>query len=176
MTPSAQERFRVLFEDAYRPLLAYARRRIADVDAAEDVVAETFAIAWRRIDDVPDGDAARAYLFGIARRVLANHRRSGRRRWRLVSRIVREPDPSTDPGPVLADPRVAAALGALSETDREVLRLAAWDGLSNQQIAAVLDLSPSGVASRLQRARQRLAAELTRLGVERTPSREGGTA
>ena len=49
---------------------------------AADVTAETFLVAWRRYDDAPPGDG-RPWLFGIARHVLANHHRSGRRRDRL---------------------------------------------------------------------------------------------
>jgi RNA polymerase sigma-70 factor (ECF subfamily) len=43
-------------------------------------VAETFTVAWRRIADVPSGQDARAWLYGVARRVLANHDRAIRRR------------------------------------------------------------------------------------------------
>lgn len=168
-----EQRFRRLFDEAYRPLVAYALRRVADRPSAEDVVAETFAIAWRRRGTLPDGDRARPYLFGIARRVIANERRS-RRRWsRLVGRLRQQP--VEDPEPSVSDPRVAAALAALPQRDREVLRLAAWDGLANEDIAIVLGLSPSGVASRLQRARRRLTEALAAAAVERTPPRKGGT-
>lgn len=168
------ERFRRLFEEAHRPLLAYALRRVADRTSAEDVVAETFAIAWRRRGALPEGRQARPYLFGIARRVIANQRRGRRRSSRLIDRLSRQP--IADPGPPASDPRVATALAALSDSDREVLRLAAWDELSNEDIAMVLDLTPSAVASRLQRARRRLATELTTAGVERTPRRKSGTS
>lgn len=168
-----ERRFRGLFDEAYRPLMAYALRRVPDRVSAEDVVAETFAIAWRRRGTLPDGNRARPYLFGIAGRVIANERRS-RRRWsRLVGRLRQQP--IEDPEPSVSDPRVAAALAALSQRDREVLRLAAWDGLAYEDIAIVLGLSESGVASRLQRARERLASALAAAGVERTPPRESGT-
>lgn len=168
-----EQRFRRLFDEAYRPLMAYALRRVADRASAEDVVAETFTIAWRRRGALPDGDRARPYLFGIARRVIANEQRS-RRRWsRLVARLRQQP--IEDPEPRVSDPRVAAALAALPQRDREVLRLAAWDGLANEDIAIVLGLSPSGVASQLQRAREHLASALAAAGVERTPPKGGGT-
>lgn len=59
--------------------MAYARRRCDDA-LAEDVVAETFLVAWRRLDDVP-AHAALPWLYGIARRTLANQHR-GRERLR----------------------------------------------------------------------------------------------
>ena len=69
---SAEERFTALFEATRLPLLAYAVRRVADPADAADVVAETYLVAWRRLDDVPAGACARPWLFGVARRVLAN--------------------------------------------------------------------------------------------------------
>jgi len=58
------------------PLLGYALRRTDNTDDAADVLAETFLAAWRRLDEVPRGDEARLWLYGTARRVLANHRRA----------------------------------------------------------------------------------------------------
>ncbi|MEV6981126.1 RNA polymerase sigma factor [Sphaerisporangium sp. NPDC051017] len=72
-------RFVEIYEHAYRPVLTYALRCCQDPDDAADVVAETFMTAWRRIEEVPEGDAARLWLFRVARRVLANHRRGERR-------------------------------------------------------------------------------------------------
>src|SRR3954468_24387404 len=69
------------FEDLYRAtyprVLAYARS-VASREDADDAVAETFAIAWRRQRDIPRG-AELGWLIGVARRVLANARRSRRR-------------------------------------------------------------------------------------------------
>jgi DNA-directed RNA polymerase specialized sigma24 family protein len=50
------------------------------------VIAETFLTAWRRLDDVPAGDEARLWLYGVARRMLANQRRGARRRSSLADR------------------------------------------------------------------------------------------
>lgn len=51
---------------------------------AADAVAETFLVAWRRLGEVPDGREARLWLFGVCRRVLANHRRGELRRRHLA--------------------------------------------------------------------------------------------
>ncbi len=82
-----RRRFEALFEENFRPLLGYAMRRIDDTSAAADVVAETFTTAWRRLDDVPNGTEARLWLYGTARRVLANYRRGERRRGALVDML-----------------------------------------------------------------------------------------
>lgn len=41
---------------------------------AADAVAETFLVAWRRLPEVPSGEEARPWLYGVARRTLANQR------------------------------------------------------------------------------------------------------
>ncbi|MEL6983584.1 MAG: sigma factor, partial [Actinomycetota bacterium] len=67
-------------------VMAYALRRCSSDDAA-DVVSETFVVAWRRLDDIPEEPAVKPWLFGVARRVLANQRRGLRRRGELVRKV-----------------------------------------------------------------------------------------
>ena len=74
-----KEEFAAVYATTYRGLLGYALRRCDTPEDAADVVAETFTIAWRRAADVPSGDAARLWLYGVARRVIANHRRGVQR-------------------------------------------------------------------------------------------------
>jgi len=68
----ADQRFARLYRDHYAAVLRYARRR-TDLDSARDVAAETFLVARRRLPDVPaDPAQAQPWLYGVARRVLAN--------------------------------------------------------------------------------------------------------
>jgi RNA polymerase sigma-70 factor, ECF subfamily len=145
-------------------MLAYALRRTDNTDDAADVLAETFLTAWRRLDDVPAGDQARLWLYGTARRVLANHRRGERRRLALADRLkadlavsYRQPAYTGR----LAD--VAAALRRLPPADQELLALAGWEGLAPGDIATVVGCSGNAARIRLHRARRRLAAELDRV-------------
>lgn len=158
-----EERFRALFESAYRPLLAYARRRTNASDA-DDLVAEVLTTAWRRLDDVP-ADHALPWLYGVARRVLANQRRATDRRRALVTRL------ASQPAPVAAeseDPAVLSALERLRPADQEVLRLAAWEHLDTAEIAVALGCSPNAAALRLSRARRRFRETLTGTDQSRT--------
>jgi len=84
---SPEERFAALFNRTHRPLLAYAVRRVTDPADAADIVAETFLVAWRRLDEVPPDEQARPWLFGVARRVLANYYRGEHRRVALGERL-----------------------------------------------------------------------------------------
>jgi len=84
---SDETRFQTIFEANFHSVLGYALRRTATSADAADVVSETMLIAWRRLDQVPSGDSARPWLFGVARRVLANQRRGIGRQERLGDRL-----------------------------------------------------------------------------------------
>jgi DNA-directed RNA polymerase specialized sigma24 family protein len=148
-----------LWHDWHRRVLAYALRR-ADPATAEDVVAETFVIAWRRLDRLPDPPLP--WLLGVARRVLANARRGERRRLALLDRLRGQQAAVTAPLPGV-EGWALAALGLLSERDREALMLHAWDGLDNADAGTVMGCSAATYAVRLHRARERFARALADL-------------
>lgn len=157
------ERFARTFDAHHQHVLAYAMRRVLELADAEDVTAETFTIAWRRILLAPEPEEARPWLFGIARRVIANHRRSIARRLRLALRFrseIRQPRSSR---PV---PSAIEALMRLTMDDQELLRLLAWEQLTQAEVATVLGTSPNAIAIRLNRARHRFSVELARLRLE----------
>jgi RNA polymerase sigma factor (sigma-70 family) len=157
---SRRARFRAVYDANYHRVLGYVLRRTSSREDAEDVVAETFLTAWRRLEQVPDGSGARPWLYGVARNTLANQRRGERRRKRLTGWLRTEPtSPQTvDAGSEVA--WVAAAFARLRDCDREVLALAAWEGLDPGEIAVVLGCSRNAARIRLYRARRRLAREL----------------
>ena len=159
--PAALTRFDALFTAHQRHVLAYAMRRTRTLADAEDAAAETFLIAWRKLDAIPAIEPL-LWLYAVARRVLANHRRGLGRRERLAA-LLRVEDVAT-PMPVGEDRDgpAFAALASLSPADQELLRLVAWEELGNQQVAAVLGVTPNAVAIRLHRARARFAAALDR--------------
>jgi RNA polymerase sigma factor (sigma-70 family) len=157
------DRFSRLFADTERELLAYALRRVDRAEDAADVVAETFLVAWRRLDAVPRGDSARLWLYGVARRQLANQRRGQLRRSRLADRLRAELPAAVAAARSPEDHRVGAVLAALDrleEEDREILRLTSWEGLTPSEIATVLRVPGVTVRSRLHRARKRLRLEV----------------
>lgn len=151
--------FETLYLANVRALLAYALRRVERPEDAADVVADTMLVAWRRIDMVPPGDEARLWLFGVAHRVLANQRRGARRREHLGNQLRQSLRGRVDPdhaAAVAAGHDMRAALDALPAGDRELMRLVSWEGLTPEEIATVLDLSPGTARTRLFRARARL--------------------
>lgn len=158
--------FRRAFDAHARAILGYALRRADDAADAADVVAETFVVAWRRVDELPPEVEVRLWLFGVARRVLANQRRGNLRRSaladrlraQLVERVVSDPSDLAE----VAD-EVREALRGLRDEDREVLLLTAWEGLTPAEIAAALGVPAATVRTRLHRARKRLRRSLDEL-------------
>lgn len=170
----AELRYQRLFDQHHGEVYAYCRRR-TNAPTAADCAAETFLVAWRRLDDVPAGDAAVAWLYGVARRVLANEYRTGRRFRRLLTRlrgIDRSPDPTPETVVVRRerDQTVLTAMGRLRPQDRELLRLALWEDLPHAEIAAVLDCSTQAATQRIYRATRRVAREHQRLDHDHTPA------
>jgi len=136
----------------------YFRRR-APADH-EDLVTEVFLVAWRRREDVPREPLP--WLYGVARKVLANHRRAGDRRAALTERAAAHaataaPDLAEAVG-LRAD--LARALAALPDHDRELVLLVAWEGLTLAEAAAALGCRRGAAAVRLHRARRRLHTAL----------------
>ena len=156
-----RERFEALYSDYHGPVFGYVLRRTDNAEDAADAIADTFLIAWRRLDDIPTGDQARLWLYGVARRVLANQRRGERRRSTLADRLAAEIIVPHGPLESTGDlAPVAAAFGRLRQSDREILALEGWEGLTPAQIATVLDCSRNAARIRLHRARRRLTAQL----------------
>jgi RNA polymerase sigma factor (sigma-70 family) len=162
----AGARFTALFEETYRDILAYALRRTSTRPDAEDVVAGTYLVAWRRLEEALATEAPLAWLYGVARRTLANQRRGQRRASALRQRLQSDSSPAApDRTHDLVEVRdevadVLRALDTLKERDQEVLRLAAFEGLTPAEIGSVLGVSGSRARTYLYRARRRLQEAL----------------
>jgi RNA polymerase sigma-70 factor (ECF subfamily) len=165
--PDPRHRFAELYRALYADLVRFVQRRV-DAGAAEDVVAEVFLVVWRRVAELPeDEDAARAWVYGVARGHLMNARRGDRRRTALGVRLA---DATLTPPPadLTADAAarrvdLARAWRRLSAVHQEAIGLTALDGLSAPQAAAVLGISPVAYRLRLSRARRTLRLHLDHL-------------
>jgi RNA polymerase sigma factor (sigma-70 family) len=157
-----RRRFDALFEAYCSDVVAYCGWQAGSASDAEDAVAEVFMTAWRRLDDVPRGDAARVWLYATARRVIANQRRSTRRRAALAERVALAAPPQ-EPEVHSEESLVQEALRRLGPLDREVLLLSEWEGLSPAQIASVLRCPRVTARGRLHRARRRFRSTFEEL-------------
>jgi RNA polymerase sigma-70 factor, ECF subfamily len=159
MKDDATGRFEVLYRQHFRAVLRYALARL-EPESAKDAAAETFLIAWRRLPEVPADPVP--WLFGVARKVIAGQLRSSARRQALRARLEVAGAGQADPGDIVEAvaqrAAVLAAFARLSENDREVLSLIAWDGPTSTAAAGVLGVTRLAFGVRLHRARRRFSA------------------
>ncbi|WP_433367846.1 RNA polymerase sigma factor [Streptosporangium sp. CA-115845] len=163
-------RFEAVYNQAYGQITAYAARRCDSPQDAADVVAETFTIAWRRVDELPEGEEATLWLYGVARKVLANHYRGdNRRRARHIGLDAKMADLYGDsPDSKVELEAIGQVFRTLSDDDRELLSLVAWEGLDREEIATALGVSRNAVRIRLHRARRRFSRALAAADVSFT--------
>ncbi len=128
----------------------YLRRRVRDINVAEELFQETFLRVAEKPGAIKTAGSGRAWLIGIARNLLREYfRRQGRRKLETLTE-----EPSAD-GKAREDTRVAAmreAIRRLPETQQDVLRLRIEHELSYAEIAASLDVPIGTVRSRLHNA------------------------
>ncbi|MFB7672273.1 RNA polymerase sigma factor [Kitasatospora purpeofusca] len=151
-----EDEFRAVYGEHHTAVYRYVRRRVAPEEAA-DVTAEVFTTVWRRFGDRPHS-AVLPWLYGVARRTVANHLRAResalaavRAGWSVTVAVARDVGEQ-----VAARDAVQRAWSGLSPADREVLALIGWEGLTVRDAARALGCSTAVFSMRLLRARKRL--------------------
>jgi RNA polymerase sigma-70 factor (ECF subfamily) len=170
------EAFGLIYDRHAATLLRFLGRRVG-TRVAEGLVGELFRIAFERRTafDASRGSAL-PWLYGIGSNLLLKHRRGEARRLRASARIAMGLE-ATDhrAGAAALDarvlfPRVADAIEALPDGEREALLLFAWEDLPYQSVAEALELPVGTVRSRLNRARAHLRELLEPKGKGRVRS------
>ncbi|MGW2712419.1 RNA polymerase sigma factor [Streptomyces sp. NPDC001356] len=157
------ERFRDVYEECYPRVLGYATSLVGR-QAGEDITSETFTVAWRRRHDLPE--PALPWLLGVARNLVRELRRRDALRYAIAAEEAERISRGTqihagDVAAEVTDRHIALkALASLSDTDRELLTLIAWHGLSAKEAAQVLNCTGATLTVRLFRARRRLEKAL----------------
>lgn len=151
--------WRVLYDRAYAPLLAYVRCRVAgDAVRTDEVVQETWLVAVRRIGRFDPGRGSfEAWLVGIAQNVLRNERRRMARQRAEVATdaadVAELASESVRPDEAIVRARVSLTFASLSSSHRAVLRAKYAERRSVDAIASAIGRSPKAVESLLSRAR-----------------------
>lgn len=162
MKPDVEELYRLHAQE----LRGYLYRRAGQAGA--DLLGEVFLVAIQRADDLPEPEVRRAWLYGVARRLLLAAAREDRRRHDAEGERARLHDPAADPEGGDPTDQVRAlreALDSLREPDRELIRLTEWEQLQIGEAAVVLGIRPGTARVRLHRARRALASHPALQGV-----------
>ncbi|HET6152810.1 MAG TPA: sigma-70 family RNA polymerase sigma factor [Marmoricola sp.] len=150
----SESAFEELFRRTAPEVHAYLRRRIGA--ESEDLLGEVFVIAWNRRRDLPRPELHRAWLFGVARRLVLVHLRKQRQSNQAAVDLARQGVLASSADPE-RDSVVLRAMEALPERDRELIRLTIWEGLTTAEAAVAVAMRPGAARVRLHRARRRLA-------------------
>jgi RNA polymerase sigma-70 factor (ECF subfamily) len=159
--------FTRIYAAQYPYVVKYGQRRLFDPDAAAELAQEVFVIAWRRRDEVPDHSLP--WLYGVARRLLANQWRAGRAAPRVVPIVDADLAGGTGADTTVGVADLRAALATLGELDQEILRLIGWEELTVAEAAQVLGCTRTTAAVRLHRARRRLTEAMSTRDVPPVP-------
>lgn len=162
------ERFGVLYDRYVTEIHRFVAGRLG-TQAADDLTAEIFLAAFHsRADFDARRGVVRGWLYGIATNVVAQHRKREIRQLQIMRRAAADEPADTGhedlvTGRVTAASvkgRLASALDAMPDADRDVLLLLALADLSYQEIGQALDIPAGTVGSRLNRIRRKLRAAL----------------
>ncbi len=144
-----------IYNDFHSKLRSFTLRRVSDADAADDILQDVYLRIHSHIDDLRAQDRLEGWIFQIARNAIIDYYRRTRPQEELPETVAapkeEEPDTASE---------VAASLGdmvrCLPRKYRQALELTEFQGLSQVELAAKLNISASGAKSRVQRARQKL--------------------
>jgi RNA polymerase sigma-70 factor (ECF subfamily) len=160
LAASDGDAFEELFRATHGMLVRYAATFIHDHAAARDLVQDAYVRIWERRTTLDPRRSLKALLFRTVRNLALNRARDRRTRRDLLTDyepdVYREPAPDAHVEGRELSRRLEAWIGALPERQREALRLSRFEGLSHNEIADVMDISPRTVNNHLVKALQHL--------------------
>ena len=157
-----------VFDEMYEPLFRYVRSITQSPEAAQDVTQDAFIRLWEVRDSLSLDQSLEAYLYRIARNRAYNYERNQRTRSEKEE-DVREKTPAQPAPPTRPDAQASAQrledrlwrwIGELTERQREALVLSRFDGLSHDEVAEVMDISPRTVNNHIVRALKHLRGRI----------------
>ena len=174
--------YSIFFRRHVDAITRYAVRRCLNPDDVADLVGECFLVALQAAHRyVPETDTALPWLFGISRRLLAKQRRkyAGNRRLEVKASNAfphfSEAEDNEIASAIDASrqaPALEEALARLTRSEREVLELVAYDGLSPSEAAITLHITPNAARVRLSRARRAVRTHLDSAAVVGAPAED----
>ncbi len=173
---SDKSEFLELVETHTLRLRAAVRSLGIDQSTADDILQDALLVAWNRFDIELHGAAFPAWVVGIARRLVLNHRRRGARRWNLLQNQVagflaaRRPETPSLLQKMATSEQLEAVrecMETMDEESRLVLEQRYFRGLSPTEIAEINGTNSNMVRQQLHRVRQRMARCVrTKLGTD----------
>jgi RNA polymerase sigma-70 factor (ECF subfamily) len=143
-----------MFEANHARVLRYIEGSVYNRSEAEEIAAEVFTVAWQKFDS--EDPFGLPWLIRTAMYKVRDHQRTQFRKPSMLEALTRRAEEASEPLSRLEILALRDALSQLSHTDREIVRLTYWDGLSAGEVATVLRMRQGAVWTRLSRARAQL--------------------
>jgi RNA polymerase sigma-70 factor (family 1) len=153
--------FEELFRATHGPLLRYACGFTNDEAVAADLVQEVYVKVWERRALLDPERSLQALLYRMTRNLALNYRRdralhAAKHQLMDTDHAARPPSPESVVDSTLLKHRLQAWIDELPERQREALMLSRFDGLSHEEIASVMEVSPRTVNNHLVKALKHL--------------------
>jgi RNA polymerase sigma-70 factor (family 1) len=168
---SDQQAFTAIYEVLHSSLLRYSWRLTGDEEAGYDILQEAFLRLWKMRRRIDPEQSVEALLYRIVRNLAYKH---NRRRKRQVStnETIQDPPVPAQAAEVMdantLQNYVARWVGAMPERRREVFELSRNSGLTHQEIADLLDISPKTVNNHIVAALRDLRDRLRAFDLNQT--------
>jgi len=148
------EEFNRVFRAQLPMINAYLARRVPFSDV-EDLASDLFEVAWGKKAQIPEGFEL-PWLYKTARYLVSNFHRKQSGRTNILARLAEPVAAPSAESIALADIELSDAFTGLNAAEREIISLWALEGLTNAEIAKVIEVSENAAAIKLTRAKQKL--------------------
>ena len=144
-------------------LLAYIRRRVANLDDAEDILQDVFIRIHSNLGKLDNAQSVTAWAYRIARNAITDHHRKKAADTRIVNKMALGAVESFEQDEDITDRAIEEfsrciepLLGEVPQPYREAIALTELGGMTRKDAADRLGLSVSGMKARVQRGRGKL--------------------
>lgn len=149
--------FEQLFRDYFKPLTAFAKKYVGDIDAAKEIVHEVFLNLWVKRENIDATKAVKSYLYTSAYNRSLNHLRDNKK---FDKNAELESNSNTESAWNFSDhmdtleleEKINKTIESLPEKCREVFMLSRYEGLKYNEIAEKLNISVKTVESQMSKA------------------------
>jgi len=158
--------FEQLFKTHYRNLCLFANRFIDNMPAAEEIVADTYAVLWEKKETILISLSFRAYIYKAVRNRCLNHIKHQRIERGYIDYIMQHHLPANDHNAACEEElekNVEDAIERLPEKCRQIFKMSRYDHLKYGEIAFKLGLSPKTVERQMVIALEKLRRHLQHL-------------
>ena len=162
---SDQRAFSELFQAMHVTLLRYAWRFTGEHESAQDIVQDAFLKVWNMREEIDPSRSLKALLYTMVRNLSLNHIRAAQHtNGTLPDDDLHDHAPGADQkvDAEMLDERIRQFIDEMPDRRREAFTLSRFEGLSHEEIAQVMGLTPRTVNTHIVLAlkdlRHRLSA------------------